>query len=214
MATIGRERSNAMREPTVLIFANANHLPVLRWGWFVLRSSTRVLIVRQYTHESKMPSKTNNWYANNREAIRKARNLRYATDQEFRAKAIANSRKYLAENYDKCRKKKREYVASHIEENRQKAKDYYYKNINECKQKMSIYRSKNRDRQRNWSRKRSLEITDGYAREMLSKYSTISAHEWPQELVDAKRIELMCMRLTGDKRYKSLPATNPTTRQP
>lgn len=52
----------------------------------------------------------------------------------------------------------------------------------------------------------STKLTDVYVREMLSKYSTVSAHEWPQELVEVKRMELLCMRLTGDKRYKEIPA--------
>lgn len=65
-------------------------------------------------------------------------------------------------------------------------------------------RSKNRVKMREWSVKRSFELDDGYVREMLSKYSTISAKDWPQELVDAKRAELALMRLTGDKRYKPI----------
>lgn len=77
----------------------------------------------------------------------------------------------------------------------------YYANKEEHAKKHAAYRTKTREQHRRWSKSRSAQLTDSYVREMLSKYSTISANDWPQTLVDAKRAELMVGRLTGDRRY-------------
>lgn len=127
----------------------------------------------------------------------------WANKERVRLRGI----KYRKENADILKVKTAKYRESKRQELNTKQLARYYGNKDVHRIKQLEHRSKNRPIIRAKSRQRSLEITDGYAREMLSKYSPISAHEWPQELVDAKRAELLCMRMTGDKRYKSLSST-------
>lgn len=65
--------------------------------------------------------------------------------------------------------------------------------------KTAAYRVKNRDAAREYSREKSAQITDLYAREQLAKYSPISAKDFPQEIVDAKKIHLKLKRLLKQK---------------
>ena len=138
------------------------------------------------------------YYRSNSDTI-KAKSRAYY--KRSRKRAIERAKKWRAEHHDYAlalrRARYREAYAHYIA----KSREYARRRIESGKAK--AYREKTRDIQRLASRERAASVTDGYAREILSKNSPISAKDWPQELVDAKKIQLLIKR-TYETRH---PAT-------
>lgn len=129
---------------------------------------------------------------------------RYATDSEYREKVKANSRKHNKNRnsedskatrrayYLRTRKKRIEYSKNWIRFNR----ELWLANSAER-------RRKNRLKNREFSRQESLNLTDSYIRNQLSKHSEHSTDHWTQVRVDEKRKEILFNRAKSITREKA-----------
>lgn len=119
----------------------------------------------------------------------------------------SRARAYYQKNRDKIKAAVAAYQKAHPEaKNASKRKRYAeahehfiaksrsYSAKRKATGKSAAYRDRTRDKQRAWARARSALAGDAYARELLSKYSPISAKDWPQELVEAKKLEIQINR--------------------
>lgn len=111
-------------------------------------------------------------------------------------KVLAYIHKYTQENHATILRKKADYRASRRKELAQAEKARYHrkKNTPEFKSKAASYRDKNRENQREWSKKRSADVTEGYARELLSKHTPLPASFWPQQIVESKILQIKLNR--------------------
>lgn len=113
-------------------------------------------------------------------------NERYRTDRKFRELCKARAKAYRMENPELCKARSKDYRRRNRVELDRKSNEWYYANLERAKKRRAIYRKRTRLKTRVQSRLRSQEVTEGYAREQLSKYSPLSASAWPRELVLAK----------------------------
>lgn len=129
-------------------------------------------------------------YLKHREKIR-ARSKTYYL--RTKSKVIARAKAWREKNHEHAKALKRERYAKAHEH--YIAKSRAYSRVRTATGKAQAYRQKMKERHRAWSRARSANAGDDYAREQLSKYSPCSAREWPQELVEAKKIQIQLKRL-------------------
>jgi hypothetical protein len=141
------------------------------------------------------------WYWNNRDKIRAREAARYSANPE---PAKARARKYQAENRETVLRKKAEYRTSRRAQLAAQENARYHANSETIKQKQAIRRALKRDETRRKCRERSAAITDNYARELLAKSSPISMADFPQALVDAKRLHIRLKRITKSKRQQKV----------
>lgn len=114
--------------------------------------------------------------------------------QSNRSKVIEYQSQYRAKNRDAIATRMAIYRRQNREALAAAQLARYYKNRTEHLKKQAEYRNRVRPETRMKVRQRIESITDGYVREQLSKYSTLSTHEWPQSIVDAKKTQLMVGR--------------------
>lgn len=133
-------------------------------------------------------------YSRHRDAIKERQRKRYSEDVSFRDSAKRRALKYRTENSEHVKQVKAAYRERKREELAAKQLARYYANHAEQKRKNAERNKANREQNRAISRSRSASVTDGYAREQLSKYSPVSAWEWPQEIVTAKQTTLRIKR--------------------
>lgn len=120
---------------------------------------------------------------------------------ENRDRYIAAANKYRVENREAVLAKRRtRYKAAH-DHKIVKGREYAAKRTESGK--AAAYRKKVRKETRAWSISRSAALTDGYVREMLAKNSIISAPDFPQELVEVKRLEIKLKRKMRNEKCSS-----------
>lgn len=148
-------------------------------------------------------------------AQKKAEYLRNKEAHQARARAyyLANAESIKAKvkawrerNPERAKKTKDEYSASHREELAKKQLARYYARHDEYLAIHAARRASNRENQRAFARAKSATISDQYVREQLAKYSPISMQDFPQELVEAKRLQILLKRITQSKRRQKLNA--------
>jgi len=138
--------------------------------------------------------------------------MKYAADEKIRLKHKESARRYYLKNKakvaaqsaawrkanpERAKMNRRKRYLADLERRRAKGREYCA--ARRVSGQAASYRERTRLRQREWSRKRSAAIADDYAREQLSKYSPISARDWPQELVEVKKIQIQLKRLVRNK---------------
>lgn len=142
-------------------------------------------------NKEAIKAKRAEYYSKNKQAIKEKNRANYAKNKvAFKAR----SKKYQQNNKEKVKvnaASRRRYRAKHDH--------YIVKGRQYCQARKESgsaakYRDRIREKQRAWARKRSADCGDAYAREQLSKYSIISAKDWPQELVEAKKLEIQLKR--------------------
>jgi hypothetical protein len=136
------------------------------------------------------------WYWKNRDKVRAKAKARYKANPEpvrIRAKkwALAHPEQVKATRHAYKSARRRELAAKQLA--------YYFKNHEFHLKMHARLRAKKRLKTRAWARWKSAELTDQYIREQLAKYSPLSMQDFPQELVEVKRIQLAAKRLVKHK---------------
>ena len=129
------------------------------------------------------------WYQKNRAKIRSKGRAYYLANRE-RIKAAVKAYQQAHPEAKNASKRKRYAEAHH----HFIAKGRKYCATRRITGKAAAYREATRERQRAWAKARAAEAGDAYAREQLSKYSPISAPDWPQSLVEAKKLTIQLKR--------------------
>lgn len=142
-----------------------------------------------------------------REARRIAFRERYANDPAFRAETNAHNKASYQRNKAKRIAKAKEWKKLNPERAKalrraryRTAHEHYvakgreYAHTRKITGKAQAARETKREEHRAWSRARSAAVTEAYAREQLSKYSTLSTKDWPPEIVEAKRLQIILKR--------------------
>lgn len=155
---------------------------------------------------SHQPDYVRAYRAANRERINAAKRAWYRTEKG-RAKHKAYARATYQRNKDKIKARVRAWQQANPErKNASKRKRYHenhahnqakalqYAKTRKLTGKQAAYREKIREKQRAWARQRAAEASDAYAREQLAKYSPISAKDFPQALVEVKKLEIKLKR--------------------
>ncbi len=136
------------------------------------------------------------WYWKNRDRIRAKQKASYAANPEP-AKARANA--WRKQNPDKHKKLHDEYRAIHRRELADKQAARYWGNREKHLADFAARRAKNRNKQRAFARMKSATVSDQSVREQLAKHSPLSMKDFPQELVEVKRLHILSKRLTKSK---------------
>jgi hypothetical protein len=144
--------------------------------------------------------------SSNRDKIRAQNKQWYLANK---ARVAERGKQYRAANSQSIRRKRAAYRSAHRQKLAAKQLARYYANKAEHQRKHAMRRAAKRQEHREWSRNRSAALTDSYVREQLSKYSTISSHEWPQEIVDAKKQALQIKRELKQQRSKTGSSSRP-----
>lgn len=151
-----------------------------------------------------MSKNSKDWYQRNRDKICRERRARYAADEGYREKCKKHSREFYdcPERAARGRLLRARDYQKHAAKRRQRSIDYYYSNWEKSLLKNAERRKRNREYNRASARWHTLNLTDRYIREQLSKYSDISMWEWTPAQVDAKRekiIQSRTKRITDEK---------------
>lgn len=116
---------------------------------------------------------------------------RYATDKAYREKCKAYARNFYksedAASMFKRKAKKKEYYLKTRDHKIQYSRNWITNNREFYLKQCAKRRKKHRLRNRELARQESLNLTDSYIRNQLSKYSEHSTNHWTQFQVDEKR---------------------------
>jgi hypothetical protein len=129
------------------------------------------------------------YYLRTLEQHKKRRKLQYAADPEG---AKAKAKQWYWENHERAIQQQRAYKATRRTELTEKQKARYHKEPEKHRAKQRAYAPHNRKRFLH----RKKELNDVYVRGELAKHSILQPKDFPQELVEAKRLHLQLKRLT------------------
>lgn len=137
------------------------------------------------------------WYRANRDKISAQRKAEYAANPE---PAKRRALEWRRNNPEKAQANSVVYRNANRKKLAAKMREYYYANHQECLAKFAARRERKRPEQRAFARHKSATLSDQYVREQLAKYSPLSMKDFPQELVEVKRLYIQMKRITHKNR--------------
>jgi hypothetical protein len=150
-------------------------------------------------HKAKSPIplklRRHGYYLKNIEREREKRKRQYADNPE---KAKKDARQWYRDNPERTKQTRAAYKSSHRKELSAQETARYWSEPVKNRAKQRKYAPKNKVR----FQKRRESLSDVYVRGELAKHSPLSPGQFPQELVEAKRLHLQLKRLTKTQETK------------